>query len=263
MLYGLNKLFTSKNNLIGQNFSIDSYLREMKTGKRYDYKSLAYDKLNMYFLNRSMHQLNEACNKLWTTMEAHYAATGKNKLCKKFSPDFLPSSTIPTLHYANISAILSILSLFGLTSIASKGRNLIFYNLVRTSCGILLMERNKYIQTTLGSVKSGWHAQVLQTYAGIQTKLEMPEINISECKKLQSERSKFHYDILSQTNMKGFSGMQTYFQFLPLVTNTIKNAIQSYHQVINPIPNGCDSRFEELKTKMSLVVKEYNLKVRE
>ena len=257
LMYGLNKFFVSKRGLIGRSFSIDSYLERMKNGKIYVPSSVAYERLNVYFLNRSMHQVNEACNKLWATLEVHHGVKSKEKLCRKFSADFLPSSTVPTLHYANVSALLSILSLFGLSSIAERERNLIFYNLVRTADGMRLMERNKYLSEVFGFVKSGWHAQVLQIYEGLRQKgIMLPDINLLECKKLQRERAKFHYDILSQTSMKGASG-EVYFQFLPIAARSIEVAIESIHQAIKPIPNGCDSRFEEMKGKMPQIVHEY------
>jgi len=161
------------------------------------------------------------------------------------------------MHYANISALLSILSLFGLSSIAERERNLIFYNLVRTVDGMILMKRNRYLSEIFGFVKSGWHAQILQIYEGLkQEGIMLPDINPLECKKLQRERAKFHYDILSQTSMKDVSG-KVYFQFLPTVARSIEVAIKSIHQVIKPIPNGCDSRFEELKTKIPQAINEH------
>lgn len=246
LTYGLNKFFTSRKSPVGQNFSIDLYINHMKNDKVYVPRSREYEMINIYFLNRSMHQLNEACNKLWSTLELHHGMTGKGKLCKKFDADFLPSSTVPTLHYANISAILSILSLFGLCSVVERSRNMVFYNLLRTHDGMRLIERNKYLREVFGVVKAGWHAQVLQTYEGLMKKgIALPDINIPECKKLQTERSKFHYDILSQTSMKGTPGIHSYFKFLPLVTHSISCGMDSIHQIIKPITNGCDKRFEE------------------
>jgi len=56
--------------------------------------------------------------------------------------------------------------------------------------------------------------------------------------------------------MKGASG-EVYFQLLPIVARSIEAAIESIHQVIKPIPNGCDSRFEEMKSKKPQVVQDY------
>lgn len=256
LLYGLNKHFISKRGLIGKQFSIDSYITQMKTGKKYNHTSIAYDILNMYFLNRSMHQINEACNKLWSTLEIHHSVKNKNNLFKKFSTDFLPSSTVPTLHYANISALLSILSLFGLTSIARRGRNLTFYNLVRTQDGIILLKRDKYLRNVCGYAKSGWHAQVIQTYEGLERNgIALPKIEINDTKKLQFERSKFHYDILGQTSMAGTIGIKSFFNFLPSVVSSLDYAISSIYKVVKPIPNSCGTRFKELKAKISKIIR--------
>lgn len=258
LIYGLNKFFTSRRSLVGHSFSIDRYVEQMKNSRLYAPKSREYDLINVYFLNRAMHQINEACNKLWSTLELHHGMVGKGKLCKKFKADFLPSSTVPTLHYANISATLSILSLFGLCSVVERSKNIVFYNLVRTVDGMKLIERNKYLRDVFGVVKAGWHAQVLQTYEGLSKKgIALPGINTQDCKKLQTERSKFHYDILSQTSMKGTTGINSYFQFLPLVTHSIACSLDSIHQIIKPIPNGCDKRFKELKNKIGKEIEAY------
>jgi hypothetical protein len=158
LLYSLNRLFISKESLVGKAIPVEADLANLKAGKIYDTKSHTYNKLNVYMLNRSMHQINEACNKLWSTIELHHNASCGNKLCKKFDADFLPSATVPTLHYANISAIISIVSLFGLSSVVVRGRRMQFYNLIRTTDGIKLIERNKYLQEVFGlSKQAGTH----------------------------------------------------------------------------------------------------------
>ena len=73
LMYGLNKFFASKRNLIGKSFSIASYINRMKNGNVYVLGTVVYDRLNMYFLNRSMHQANEDCNKLWSTLEVYHS----------------------------------------------------------------------------------------------------------------------------------------------------------------------------------------------
>jgi hypothetical protein len=260
LLYSLNRLFISKESLAGKVIPVEADLANLKAGKIYDAKSHTYNKLNVYMLNRSMHQINEACNKLWSTIELHHNASCGNKLCKKFDADFLPSATVPTLHYANISAIISILSLFGLSSVVVRGRRMQFYNLIRTTDGIKLIERNKYLQEVFGVVKAGWHAQVLQTFEGLtKIGIGLPDVNILECRRLQTERSKFHYDILGQTSMKGTTGLDAYFYFLPVVTNTLEKSIQSIHAIIKPIPNGIDGRFEELKNHIQMEIKQFAL----
>jgi len=258
LMFSLNKLFASKRNLVGKSFSIDSYLDQLKNGKTLHASSLAFDRMNVYFLNRSMHQANEACNKLWTTVELLYSARSEKRLCKKFCEEFVPSSAVPTLHYANVAAILSILSLFGISSTVQRGKKLVFQNIVRTSKGIIMIERNKYLSSLFGSPKSGWHVQVLQTYDGLLKKgIKLPNIDIASSNKLLRERSKFHYDILGQTSMRDAYGVGSYFQFLPTTVASVEFAMNAIHQVQNPIPNGCDMRFEELRKKIPVLKHAY------
>lgn len=260
LMYGLNKLFTSKRNLIGKSFSIDMHLDKLKNGKIISPRSLAFDRMNMYFLNRSMHQVNEACNKLWATVELLYSAKSTKRLCKRFCEEFVPSSAVPTLHYANISALLSVLSLFGISSIVQRGKRLTFYNVIRTAKGIVMVERNKYLNEVFGSVKSGWHAQILQTYDGLYRKgVMLPKIDMKSSSELLRERSKFHYDILGQTSMRGVHGVKNYFKSLLTVVPSIDLAIKSIHQILKPIPNECDLRFEELIRKIPILKQVYGL----
>jgi len=98
-MYSLNKFFTSKKNLIGKNFPITRQLKYLYEGKIIKPSTASYDGMNMYFLNRSMHQANEACNKLWATVELHYHVKSNGKLCKRFDEKFLaivhcPNATI-------------------------------------------------------------------------------------------------------------------------------------------------------------------------
>jgi hypothetical protein len=199
-----------------------------------------------------MHQVNEACNKLWSTAELFYAMKNKKRLCKKFDENFLSSSTVPTLHYSNISALLSILSLFGLSSIAYKAKNKIeFYNLARTSEYLIMIERSQYLNRVFGSAKNGWHRQVLQTYDGLLKKgIALPRLDLKGCKKLLEERNRFDYDILGQTSMKDAYGTEKYFELLPIVISSVEAAIGCLHQVLKPLPNRCDERFAELSIKL-------------
>jgi hypothetical protein len=260
LMFSLNKLFASRRNLVGKSFSIDSYVDQLRNGKTIETSSLAFDRMNVYFLNRSMHQANEACNKLWATIELLYSAKSDKRLCRKFREEFVPSSAVPTLHYANMAAILAILSLFGVSSTVQRGKKLIFYNIVRTARGIVMVERNKYLGSLFGFAKIGWHAQVLQTYEGLLKKgVKLPNVDIASSNRLLRERSKFHYDILGQTSMRDVYGVNRCFQFLPTTVASTEFAIDSIHQVQNPIPNACDSRFEELEKKIPVLKNVYEV----
>jgi len=252
-MFSLSRYFAAKNNLVGQSFSIDEHLKYMSKGKMIKPSHSAYGKINIYMLNRSMHQVNEACNKLWSTAELFHSMQSKKRLCKKFDANFLPSSTIPTLHYSNISALLSLLSLFGVSSIAYRSKNKIhFYNLVRTTENLVFMERTRWLGNLFGSAKNGWHRQVLQTYEGLSKKgIALPKLDLKKCERLLEERNRFDYDILGQTSMKGVYGTNQYFELLPTTVSSIKAAIRNLHQVTKPLPNRCDERFAELSKKLN------------
>lgn len=252
-MFGSNRYFATKNNMVGQSLSIDEHLEYLSNGKIIKPSHPAYDKINIHMLNRSMHQVNEACNKLWSTAELFHAMQSKKRLCKKFDENFLPSSTIPTLHYSNISALLSLLSLFGVSSIAYRSKNKIhFYNLVRTTENLVFMERSQWLGNLFGSAKNGWHRQVLQAYEGLSKKgIALPKLDLEKCERLLEERNRFDYDILGQTSMKGVYGTNQYFKLLPTTVSSIKAAIRNLHQVTKPLPNRCDERFAELFEKLN------------
>jgi len=262
LMYGLNRFFSSKRNLVGKPFRIDQYISHLMMGGVLKPETAAYDRMNIYFLNRSMHQVNEACNKLWATVELYYGMKTGRKLCRRFNENFLPTSTIPTLHYANISAILSILSLFGLASIAYKKGRLRFYNLVRTADGIILIERNKHLSKIFGTAKRGWHEQILQMYEGLRGKrIELPEIDMEGCKRLMKARLKYHYDILGQTTMRDAYGVERYFDLIPVAIRSVKSAVESLCRIVGSLPNKCDSRFDELLLKLPEVAREYGVRL--
>ena len=261
LMYGLNRFFSSKRNLVGKTFRIDRYISRLMRGDILKPKTAVYDRMNVYFLNRSMHQANEACNKLWATLELYYGMKTGKKLCRRFNENFLPTSTIPTLHYANISALLSILSLFGVASIAYRKGKLRFYNLVRTADGIILIERNRYLSEIFGMAKRGWHEQILQMYGGLRRKgIRLPEIDMEDCRRLMKARLKYHYDILGQTTMKDVYGVEKYFDLLPVVVRSIRSAVESLCRIVGSLSNKCDSRFNELLLKLPDVAREYGVK---
>ncbi len=121
-----------------------------------------------------------------------------------------------------------------------------------------MVERTNYLKKVFGFAKKGWHAQVLQTYEGLQRKgVMLPEMNMKESSQLLRERLKFHYDILGQTSMKGAYGVANYFQLLPVVVKSIELNIKAIHQILKPIPNECDLRFENLVGKIPVLKQEY------
>jgi hypothetical protein len=246
---------------MARNSYIERHFKRLKDGDIFKPSSIESEQFNLHFLNRSMHQANEACNKLWATAEVYHGAKQRTVLCGSFSEGFLASTTIPTLHYANMSALISILSLFGLCFWIQKRPNLKYYNIFRTSEGISAKERNSYLAQVFGTAKQGWHNQIFQTYDGLSKKgVNLPKLEMEKSLKLRNERAKFHYDVLGQTTMADFYGVKTYFELLPTVIKSVEAAIASLSEVISPIPNGCDKRFLELKAKLPGLKDEYGEK---
>jgi hypothetical protein len=257
LMYSLNKFFGSRKEWLVKGLPIDQYIPKLTKGIR-DTSSPEYHKLNLYFLYRAMHQANEACNKLWATVETYYHVNHDECLCKRFSSEFLASSTIPNLHYANMSALISLLSLYGVCSWVQKGRKIRYFNIIRTGQGLFLVERVKWLTGIFGNSKTGWHTQVLQTYEGLLGKgLELPNIDLKGSKELLRERTTLHYDVLGQTSMHEIHGTQVYLKFIPIVVSSTNAAIRELHQVIEPLPNGCDGRFAEIAQRIPTLEKLY------
>lgn len=214
-----------------------------------------YEVINQHLYLRACNQVNEACNKIWTSCELHFHLSkhdGDEVLCDTFHPGFLPSSTIPTLHYANLSALLSILSFFGVGSyrVAGKGRP-IFYDLVRTTKGFLMEERKRHINALTGRSVDAWHVQVAALYEGMLTNgIKLPEIDLNQVKKLRLDRAKLDYELLTRTTMAGVFGEKQFFKHLPHVISVITTALTNLQILEKPLRNKCDVRFKKLVSRI-------------
>lgn len=210
--------------------------------------------LNIYCLLRSNNEVNEACNKLWCCIELDNVTSPEvwNKSYKpvgeKFHPLFSTSTTIPTLYYSEISAVLSILSAFGITPLILGSR----VYLIRCVDGWRIVDRKRYIKTMLFSGSTdGWHNQILSTYEGL-TKLgvALPDINLSQIRQLMSLRNKVHYEILSDLTMwRASNSKNSYQDYVQHCVSTIKTSVETVNS-IKPITNGCDVRFQNLLENM-------------
>lgn len=223
--------------------------------------------LNAYSLNRAMIQSNEACNKIWATAELLHAFSYWNQglpdlmfnkkpsttrsnhkpLCENFNIEFSGGTIIPTLYYAHISSIISILSSFGCVSIRDTNNDL-SYNLVRTISGWNIYPRKKFIHDLIGKNPSkGWHNQLYQILEGLTNKIEnFPPVNIEITKELAKARNMRHYEILSSLDAKLSRGIDEYFNFLPEVLNTTYLALFVITQIYRPAGLSGIKRFKEL-----------------
>lgn len=209
--------------------------------------------LTMHSLARANNQVNEACNKIWTTIEL-LSIENKTKVCPSFYTLFSGGNIIPTLYYAQAAALISILSVFGIISYRENKNS---YNITRTRDGWEFRERTNYIKQVLESDERSWHSQILTMYEKLAEKgIQLPEINLKNTKKLQQERNRYHYDILSQTAMDG-NAIDTYFDHLGTVMETTNKAIKTIQEVWK-ITNKCDQRYQELTNAAIQLHSNYN-----
>jgi len=247
-LFSTNRLLDPERDWLARAQYVERPFRRLLNGQSVPYSSRYYDQLSLHLLYRSLHQANEACNKLWTTIELYKHAKEDELLCNQFSFNFLGSSSIPTLHYANCSALISLMSLFGVGSFVTRTPTLEFFNVIRTANEFALNRRDDYLRSLLGHRPRGWHWQVLETYRGLREHgVEMPMVDIESCRTLLIARNRCHYDVLGHTTMREVFGFEEYFGFLPTVIASVSKAIDSLCEVLGTLPNHCDKRFQALR----------------
>jgi len=240
----------------GKDLSMSYFIKKGGIVKPDEDESSLYAGFNRYTLLRSVNQINASMNRLWTTCELHYhMREGKSdRFCDGFTMNFAQISSIPTLYYSSISAILSIMSLFGICSYAEREPKLKLYNVIRTEDGFKFYPREDYLKKIFGSCPIGWHKQVIFMYNAFKKKgVELPDINLNAIDKLKADRFFYDYDILGQSTMFGFHGEDKYFEHLPTVLNVIRIALSSMREVINPVPKDCEIRFVSLEKSIRKV----------
>ncbi|MBI4210605.1 MAG: hypothetical protein HY544_03820 [Candidatus Diapherotrites archaeon] len=225
------------------------YNPEVMFAKKYKngpiYKGDDFDDLTMHSLARANHQISEACNKIYGTSELLYTKE-ENAKFKEFSLKFTGGTVLPTLYYAQITAMISILSCFGIISIREGEKT---YNLVRTGDRWQYLLRRTHLEHIAEGCPAGWHQQILYMYEKLQENgVELPKIDLQKTKELQALRNNYHYDILTQTAMQ-YDATEKYFEYLPTVMNTTQIAITTINKIWK-ITNKCDARYQELADKM-------------
>lgn len=246
-LYSDNPYISSNLDRLLRSAKIDSYIGLLHKQTEFKPNTNGYHVLNIYFLYRSINQLNEACNKLWSTMELYRRMVDSKPLFPRFDVQFMSSMSIPTLHYSNMSALISITTVFGVCPHAEKGQKMRFSYILRTARGVLLKDRKQYIVELNGTSSNGWHQQVIQTYQGLlKSGIGVPKVDLKSCSNLLRERNRVQYDILSETTMKEMKGNQVYFEYLKEVSNNIQTAARILQEVSPVIPRGIKSRLNSL-----------------
>jgi hypothetical protein len=255
-MYSVNKLFGTPKEWFAKYDYVKpavNYLKKHNSVKRSNGR---YEQLNLHMLQRSLNQANQACNKLWASVELFKQIEKNDVIIKPFNKNFISSSMVPSLHYANISALVSLLSLFGICSWVERFQKMRFYNIIRTGDAIHWKERKSHLIELFSTSKNGWHSQVIQMYFGLTKKgIKLPQIDRKDCEKILDARNRYDYDILTQTSMYDVYGFETYVELLPIATKSVKCAIEYLQKVISPLPNGCDSRFVELEKMVTIILK--------
>ncbi len=211
--------------------------------------------LNVLSLFNANQQINEACNKIWAASELANITrrdVWKHKY-KPIGPDFgriFASGTfIPTLHYAQISAMISILSSFGCIPILLRGTPFYF---VRTETGWRAYVRRNYIRSVFGWKIKGWHDQIIETYFGLISKgISLPKLSHAKVNQLKEMRNEVHYNVLGDLKMWRIPQSHDAFRkFLPLVDKTITASIDTLHK-IKQVSTGCDERYSALRRALN------------
>jgi len=215
--------------------------------------------LNAYSITRAMVQSNESCNKIWATMELlHALAINKRTsyLCDTFDVEFTGGTIIPTLYYAQVAALTSLMSVYGSVSIRDAREQSL--NLVRTKKGWRLDHRNRHIRDLLG-VKANrrWHKQIRQIIEGLMGMEQFPQINLNLIEELERERLKRHYEILGEVDAKLSRGLDEYFKFLPHVLGTTSASMYVIYQIFGRQTLGI-GRYNDLGGKLKTLFDEYS-----
>lgn len=206
---------------------------------------------NIYSVFNANQQVNEACNKIWAGMELMHATDERiwkkqyTPLGDKFNGSFVLGTAIPALYYAQLSAIVSLLSIYGCVPIMVNQKR---YYLVRTINGWELFSRGDYAQNQLGISTKSWHEVILKTFQAFKKNgIKLPAIDIDKTFDLKKLRNEMHYEILGDLRMwRAYTKRKSFFKIVPLVMETIDTSIKTI-QYIKKITTGCDERFEDLK----------------
>lgn len=212
---------------------------------------------NIYSVFNANQQLNEACNKLWAGTELMHVTDEKvwNELYDpvggKFNGSFVLGTTIPTLYYAQLSAIVSILSIYGCIPVMINQKR---YYMLRAADGWQLFSRGDYAQNHLGISSNSWHEVILRTFQAFKSHgLELPNVNLQKTFDLKKLRNEMHYEILGDLRMwRAYTKRRSFFKIVPLVMETIGTSIETI-RYIKKITTGCDERFEDLRDNLEKV----------
>ncbi len=255
-LHSTNMILNSSDRWKARHDKIWYTIDKLQINGYVDHKTDEYEILNAHMFLRAFNQANEACNRLWATIELSLHAENEGLFCDKFNKGFLTTSIVPTLHYANITSIISILSLYGVCSLRQPHKPRDFMNLIRCGDSIHLVKRKDYIKELSGSGKKQWHIGIFTIYeALLKHGIKIPAIDLTDSYDLLKARNALDYDLLGQTTMGGAFGEDIYLSYLPYVCNNLECAIVAINAVVGNMSNEADSRFYQLKENVGKLVK--------
>jgi hypothetical protein len=245
-------------NILG--LSDERTIKLLNTGKYKTYSKNQEELMLVYSLCRANHQINEAANKIWSTVELAYSAKDrKTRLVKSFSHRFLQGTLIPSLYYSLLSAIVSNLCIYGIVSFRYKKQDLL---LARETDAWRLFDRKTYLKEHFSKSSDSWHDQVQIIYEGlVHENYQVPELDKIKMKKLKDHRNKMHYLILSDITMSDeFVGIEPYFEFFPFCLVFIKDSLDLIQSVWT-ITKGTDERLKELYQSLPKFYQLYEVEV--
>lgn len=159
--------------------------------KRKDDKDL----IDLYCEYRSWVLFSEGLNKIWTTVELHKKNLDGELKLKEFNIWFSNSSTIPVLHYANISLLMSFITALGLVPRRVRDKELF---LVRQRSSYFAVERKEYVkQCSIKVSDKNWHEIIIRVSEDTsrQTKFQL-QFDQIDC--VRRARNFLDYQILAK-----------------------------------------------------------------
>jgi hypothetical protein len=240
--------------------SDEKTIQSLNNGKCKQYSIEEEEQMLIYSFCRANHQINEATNKIWTTVELAYSIkNSETRLVKSFSHNYSLGTLIPSLYYSLLSAIVSNLCIYGIVSFRYNNQDLL---LAREVDSWKLFNRKKYLHDHFSNSSNSWHDQVQIMYEGlIKNEYQVPDLDKVQMKNLKDHRNKLHYIILSDITMKDeFIGIKQYFEFFPFCLIFIKDSLDLIQSVWK-ITKKTDERFKDLCSSISTLYQSYGFEI--
>jgi hypothetical protein len=219
--------------------------------------------LTLASMRLANNQINEACNKLYATVELAYAVRmrtfpGQSGVSSDyFSGEFVLGALVPVLYYSQVAALLSLLASYGIVLVHDKRtrRERQFDQTLqsqhwREEREFLVMRKqsdwNILSRSEVGG-DVGWHQQLLNVGARFfATAADATGFDFNLLKELKKQRELVDYGILAETSMGEVVGFERYLKFLPRAHKNIVFCINLIKQV-SGITNHCDIRMQKLE----------------